>query len=98
VGVNWYEAMAYCAWLQQLSRSEQPFAAAAEPVYTLLVSENWQVRLPTEAEWEKAAAWAPATQRKRVYAWGDTWDETKANVEANIGQPSAVGIFPAGVS
>jgi len=99
VGVNWYEVMAYCAWLQQQwSVSGQPFAVAGGPVYTLLANRNWQVRLPTEAEWEKAAGWDPATQRKRVYAWGNMWDKTKANVDNNIGQPSAVGIFPAGAS
>jgi gamma-glutamyl hercynylcysteine S-oxide synthase len=28
-------------------------------------------RLPTEAEWEMAAAWDPATGHKRRYPWGD---------------------------
>jgi formylglycine-generating enzyme required for sulfatase activity len=66
---------------------------------TLLTSGDWQVRLPTEAEWEKAAGWDAAAGHKRVYAWGDEWDEAKGNVEgSNIGLPSAVGIFPAGAA
>ncbi|MEV4728172.1 ergothioneine biosynthesis protein EgtB [Micromonospora humida] len=56
-------------------------------------------RLPTEAEWEKAARWDPATGRSRRWPWGD--DEPTAE-HANLGQrhlwPAPVGAYPAGVS
>ena len=97
-GVNWYEAMAYCAWLQQqLTMHGQSFAVDGVALDTLLTSGNWQVRLPTEAEWEKAAGWDAVAGRKRVYAWGDEWDEAKANVANQFGL-AVVGVFPAGAA
>ena len=38
-------------------------------------------RLPTEAEWEKAAIWDPVNNKKLVYPWGDTYDCSKANFD-----------------
>ncbi|WP_372497160.1 ergothioneine biosynthesis protein EgtB [Pseudonocardia humida] len=56
-------------------------------------------RLPTEAEWEKAARFDPATGRSRRFPWGDA-DPTPAH--ANLGQrhlgPAPVGAYPAGAS
>jgi serine/threonine protein kinase/formylglycine-generating enzyme required for sulfatase activity len=31
-------------------------------------------RLPSEAEWEKAASWDPEKKKKNAYPWGDTFD------------------------
>lgn len=56
-------------------------------------------RLPTEAEWEKAASWDDALARKRRYAWGD--DEPSPSL-CNFGRrfwgTTPVGSFPAGAS
>ncbi|MFL6481440.1 MAG: ergothioneine biosynthesis protein EgtB [Nitrososphaera sp.] len=57
-------------------------------------------RLPTEAEWEKAASWNDELQRKTVYPWGDQTPTPKhANLfESYLWGPTKVGAYPAGKS
>ncbi|REE98886.1 ergothioneine biosynthesis protein EgtB [Thermomonospora umbrina] len=55
-------------------------------------------RLPTEAEWEKAARWDPDAQRSRRFPWGDAYEEGRANLGQQRLRPAPVGSFPGGAS
>jgi iron(II)-dependent oxidoreductase len=56
-------------------------------------------RLPTEAEWEKAAAWDGARERKRLFAWGDDAPAPGlCNSDFRFWGTTPVGSFPAGAS
>jgi formylglycine-generating enzyme required for sulfatase activity len=50
-------------------------------------------RLPTEAEWERAARHTDG----RAFPWGDVWDANRANSkETGWDRPTVVGCFPGG--
>jgi formylglycine-generating enzyme required for sulfatase activity len=84
VGVSWYEAVAYCRWLTEALQ-----AAGA-------LDESEVVRLPTEAEWEKAAR----GEHARRWPWGDDFDPAWAITgESGLRRTTPVGKYsPAGDS
>jgi formylglycine-generating enzyme required for sulfatase activity len=97
VSVSWHDARAYCAWLTEVWRAEG------------VITSDEVVRLPSEAEWEKAARGGLPSPfegegsgervETRIYPWGDNWDETRCNTdELGLGGTCAVGMFPGGAS
>jgi len=97
VGVTWYEALAYCAWLEEqvtaLSRQISPRSREEEMFWAAVASEKYHFTLPSEAEWE----YASCGREGRRYPWGSRWRAGVANtVEMHIMRTTPVGIFPDG--
>jgi formylglycine-generating enzyme required for sulfatase activity len=87
-------------WLtQQLTPDhpvvEVPWADVKAYAAWLVQLTGYPWRLPTEAEWEKAARGSDG----RFYPWGDTWDRTRAHSnDGGPGNTTQVGTYPAGIS
>ncbi|MBA3534362.1 MAG: SUMF1/EgtB/PvdO family nonheme iron enzyme [Ardenticatenales bacterium] len=86
VGVNWYEALAFCRWLS--------------------AKVSYEVRLPSEEAWEKAARGGRDGFESRPYPWGNEYVSGYANIDEvaskvspyYLQQTSAVGMYPQGAS
>lgn len=84
VGVSWYEAAAYCAWL----------TAAGHQSGWLMPDQR--LRLPTAGERERAARHTD----RRDYPWGDERPSPERASYDAAGQraPAPVGCYPAGAA
>lgn len=78
LGISWDDARAYCGWLTKKAKEK---------------GDPCEYRLPTEAEWEKAARSVDG----RYHVWGNAFDWALAKTgKARPGraQPEPRGLFP----
>ncbi len=78
VNVSWYDAIRYCNW--------RSIKEGLDPCYDLDTSEcdftKDGYRLPTEAEWEKAARGAD----NRIFPWGNESPDSEGRYKANYSE------------
>ncbi len=85
IGEMWYEATAFCHWLTTH--------------LTAVLPAHHELRLPTEAEWEVAAAY-DGTATHRTYPWGEgeVTPERAVYTAWKLNAPAPVGLCPAGTA
>jgi formylglycine-generating enzyme required for sulfatase activity len=89
VGITWFEARAYCAWLSSVTGK----------TIRLPTEVEWEAAargLPSPAPLSLFGRGAGGEGHERKYPWGNDWDKDKTNsIEGRVLKPSPVGAYAA---
>ena len=84
--VSWPDALAYARWLETTLHG---WSGTPDFIRAHLAA-GWQITLPTEAQWEKAAR----GDNGRIFPWGNDPRAGAANDSRGNGTPVAAGALP----
>lgn len=94
--VSWFDAVAYCRWITDRIKKAGVDNDEQKLVFDLIVNKGWEIRLPTEWEWQMAAT---GGNQENKFPWGLDWEGSRAHTKHNqLNKTMAVGMYPLGSS
>lgn len=92
-------------WFEDPDRADHPavyvrYTQAVTYCLWLAQESGQPIGLPTEAQWEKAARWNPATNTASTYPWGEEFPnrDLLRYAGSGVGSTAVVGSYPQGAS
>ena len=93
---SWFDAVAFCRWLTDRIKRGKVGSYENKEIQNLITDQGWEIRLPTEWEWQMAATGGKPDCK---FPWGLDWEDSRAHTKHNqLNKSMAVGMYPLGSS